>query len=296
MYDIGLVGLDTSHAEAFAEVMEEMEAMSVHAVWDSNDVRSEEFVESFCDKYDASHHTEVETLTSEIDAAMVLTVDWETHAPLASTFLQADIPTMIDKPITGSLENIQQIRDSAQGTPMFGGSAVPYHHKFDDLPRGGADRTIFAAGFNDFFYYRVHLTDTVRYLADADWARVEPGEEPGTTADVAFENGLHATLRFDGSPKEGTFSVLDVGESTNVVEIDSGEEALTDMYVPFFERFESVIAGDCDDSARLYDSTTLLLAVENAVENDEVTTPDSTSLESICIESSEFVMEYDPYY
>lgn len=296
MFEIGLVGLDTSHAESFAEVFEEMEGLSVNAVWDSYDVRDKEYVESFCQTYDASEYAEVESLVPNVDAAMVLTVDWETHAPLASTFLDANIPTMIDKPVAGSQESINHIRGSAQETPLFGGSALPFHHKIDVLPRGGSNRTVFAAGFNDFFYYRVHLTDTIRYLADADWTRVAPSEEPGTTVDVSFENGLHATLRFDGSPEEGTFSLLDVGDRTKVVEIDSGRDALAKMYVPYLEHFESIIAGDSDDSERIYDSSSLLLAVESAIGTNEVITPESPALGSVSIDSSAFVMEYEPYY
>lgn len=296
MNDIGLVGLDTSHAEAFASVIEEMDQLSVHGVWDRNDVRSADYVDTFCERFGAIEYADIDELASAVDGAMILTVDWETHAPLASSFLGAGVPTMIDKPVTGSLESIETLRESAAGTPLFGGSAVPYHHQFEKLPRGGSDRTIYAAGFNDYFYYRVHLTDTVRYLADADWLQVAPSEEPGTTVDVTFENGIHATLRFDGSPQEGTFSVLDVADTTNVVEIDSNEEALADMYAPFLEQFHSVVVGECDELARVYDSTALLLAVELAVENHGVVTPDSDALDTVCIESSEFVMDYDPYY
>lgn len=296
MNDIGLIGLDTSHAEAFADVIEDMDQMAVHGVWDGNDVRSEDYVDSFCGTYDAIRYYSIDELASSVDGLMILTVDWETHAPLASSVLQAGVPTMIDKPVAGSLDNIERIQDNVDGTPIFGGSAVPYHQDFATLPRGGADRTIYAAGYNDFFYYRVHLTDTVRFLADADWLRVAPSEEPGTTVDVTFENGIHATLRFDGSPENGAFGVLDVADATNVVEIDSTQETLSEMYVPFLDRFQTVIAGECDESARIFDSATLLLAVEIAVENHEVVTPASDSLASVRIESSEFVMDYDPYY
>lgn len=296
MYDIGLVGLDTSHAEAFAGVIAEMDELTVHGVWDSNEVRCPEYVDSFCTRYNATQYASVEELTSAVDAAIVLTVDWELHAPLAATCLRADVPTMIDKPVTGSVANVKRIRESAGDTPLFGGSAIPYHHEFEQFPLGGTTRSIYAAGFNDFFYYRVHLTDAVRYLADADWTHVTPSDDPGTTVDVAFENGIHATLRFDGSPQNGTFSILDVGETTNVAQIQSDRETLAEMYTAYLDRFQSVIAGERDESARIFDSTTLHLAVEHAIENRQRVTTTSEALAAVSIGSREFVGTYDPYY
>lgn len=296
MCEIGLIGLDTSHAEAFADVIADVDRTSVRGVWDSNEVRSADYVDSFCERYGATRYRTVDELASSVDAAMVLTVDWERHAPLAATCLEVGVPTMIDKPVAGSMACIERIRESAGNTPIFGGSAVPYHADLQSRPFGGEERSIYAAGFNDFFYYRVHLTDTVRFLADADWRRVAPSDDPGTTVDVTFENDIHATLRFDGSPQDGTFSVLDVAATTEVVKIDSAEETLSEMYARFLDQFQSVVAGERDESARIFDSTTLLLAVELAVENREVVTPTSDSLESVRIESTEFVMDYDPYY
>jgi hypothetical protein len=296
MYDVALVGLDTSHAEAFASVIAEMDQMTVHGVWDSNDVRSPADVDAFCARHDATRYASVEDLAAAVDAAMVLTVDWELHAPLATTCLDADLPTMIDKPVTGSVANVERIRAHAGATPLFGGSAIPYHTAFESFPLGGEARSLYAAGFNDFFYYRVHLTDTVRFLADADWTHVEPSDDPGSTVDVRFENGVHATLRFDGSPDGGTFSVLDVGETTNVAQIESDRETLSELYTAFLERFQSVVAGERDDSARIFDAATLLLAVELALDADQPVTPTSDALAAVRIESREFVVDYAPYY
>lgn len=296
MYDIGLVGLDTSHAEAFADVIAEMDRMTVHGVWDDNEVRSPAYVDDFCAQHNATQYASVEELASAVDAAMVLTVDWELHAPLAGTCLRAGVPTMIDKPVTGSVASVDRIRESAGETPLFGGSAIPYHTAFERFPLGGPDRSIYAAGFNDFFYYRGHLTDTVRFLADADWTHVAPSDDPGSTVDVAFENDMHATLRFDGSPEDGTFSLLDIGETTNVAQIESDRETLEELYTAYLERFRAVVAGERDESARILDATTLLLAAELAVEEEQHVTPTSDALATASIKSSEFVVEYDPYY
>jgi hypothetical protein len=296
MTDIGIVGLDTSHADAFAGVLDNMDGVTVSGVWDDNDVRDDEYIESFCAEYHARRYEDLNDLSAAVDAVMVLTVDWESHVPFATTFLDDGLPTMVDKPVTGSLAEVSALGRAATNARLFGGSAVPFHSSFSDFERGGTDRTLYAAGYNDFFYYRAHLTDTVRLLADADWSRVTPGDEPGTTVDVGFENGTHATLRFDGSPEDGTFSVLDVGEKTNSVSIEGNQDALTEMYIPFMESFRAVIDGERDDTTRLLDSATLLLAVELAIEIEAEVTPDSEHLATVSVDSSDFLSEYDPYY
>lgn len=304
MHTIGLVGLDTSHAAAYAEVLAERDQLALHGVWDDdagrdwddNASRDVDSIESFCEQFGAVSYDSLDALVAAVDAVMILSVDWERHASLAATSLNASVPTMVDKPVVGSMQDLEHIRSSAGATPLFGGSALPYHGAIEALPRGGTNRSIFAAGYNDFFYYRVHLTDTVRHLADADWRRVEPSAHPGTTVDVTFENGVRATLRFDGNPHEGTFSFLDVADDTTVVQLGDDEGTLEEMYTNYIDRFQGVITGQRDESARLFDASSLLLAVELAIESGEEITSRSDALESVAIGSSSFVAEYEPYY
>lgn len=299
MIDIGIVGLDTSHGEAFAETIRELPGMTVVGVWDGGDVRDDQYVEAFCDKYDTRRFTSVEDLTDYVDAAMVLTVDWETHSSLAIPFLEVGVPVLIDKPIAGNLAHLKALRTACKSNTdaaLFGGSAVPFHDQFADLPRGGDDRTIYAAGYNDFFYYRVHVTDTIRSLANDDWVEVVPSAGPGTTVDIRFDNGIYATIRLDGSTENPTFGILDVAASTRAVELNVGRDTLGEMYGPYLRTFRDVVRGERDDTDRLLDAGSLLLAVETALETGRSVTPDSDALANTSIPAAEFVEAYDPYY
>ncbi|MFC6734131.1 hypothetical protein [Haladaptatus sp. GCM10025893] len=120
--------------------------------------------------------------------------------------------------------------------------------------------------------------------------------EPGTTVDVEFENHTHATLRFDGSPDDGMFSVLDVGETTNAVAIESNRDSLAAMYHPFIESFLDVVAGERDDTDRLLDAATLQLAVEATIDTGDAITPESEALAAISVDSAPFLADYNPYY
>lgn len=300
MLDVGILGLDTSHANAFAPIIDDRDDMRLHGIWDNRQVRDSAYVESFCEDHGATEYDDVEDMVGEVDAAMVLTVNWDTHRALAAQFLDAEIPTLIDKPIAGSYDDLLAIERAAADTPLFGGSAVPYADEFAALPRGTTDddrnRTIFAVGYNDYFYYRVHIVDVVRTLADAAWTEITPASAPGTSVDVRFENGVYATIRFDGDPSEGAFCVLDVGETTDAIKVESGEEALVEMYRTYLDAFAATARGERDDTDRVIDAGRLLLGVEAAIADGHTVTPGSAAVQDVHASGADFLADYQPYY
>lgn len=305
MLDVGIIGLDTSHPGGFAPLIDGHDDMQLSGVWDGLDVRDSEYVDSFCEEHNAQRYEEIDAMVDAVDAAMVLTVNWDTHASLAKPFLDAGIPTCVDKPLTGSLSDLRTLAEAAENAPLFGGSAVPFHREIASLQRGanqresiseGNERTIYAAGYNDYFYYRTHLAGIVRALADADWVEIRPAPEPGTTVDVRFENGVHATLRFDGSNEGGVFSLLDVGESTKAIQIQTGQDTFAMMYRPFIEAFCEAALGNRDDTRRVLNAGELALGAEAALSRERTVTPDSEELQAVRLDGTAFMKDYSPYY
>lgn len=296
MLDVGIIGLDTSHPGGFAPLIDGHDDMQLSGVWDGLDIRDSEYVASFCEEHGAQRYDEIDAMVDAVDAAMVLTVNWDTHASLAEPFLNAGIATCVDKPLIGSLSDLQALERAAENAPLFGGSAVPFHREIASLPRGGDERTIYGAGYNDYFYYRTHLVDIARALADADWREVRPAPEPGTTVDVRFENGVHTTLRFDGSDEGGVFSLLDIGETTQAIQIRTGKETLARMYRPFIEAFCEAALGKRDDTGRVLNAGELALAAEAALAGEETVTPDSDELQAVSLDGTAFMKDYSPYY
>ena len=295
MIEIGLIGLDTSHPEAFAGLLDERDDATVSAVWDGGAVRDDGYVREFCDEYGAKRYDEPTGMIGAVDAAMVLTVDWNTHRPLAVPFLEADVPTFIDKPIAGRREDIEALAAAAGGTPLFGGSAIPFHPALAEFPTAGRDRTIYCAGYNDPFYYGVHLTDTVSTLADDPWTVVSPQNRPEAVVDVEFENGSRATLQLDGPSDDGAFGILDVRDRTRTARIGNDSEEYERMYGRFIDAFVEAIRGERDGSARLLDGASLLLAVQTALETGEPVTPTHGKLGELHVDGEEFLADYAPY-
>ena len=297
MIDVGIIGLDTSHAEKFAELLSDREDATIAAVWDDGRVRDDAYAERFCESYDATRYDQAAAMVDHVDAAMVLTVNWDRHRPLAERFLDAGVPTFVDKPVAGSLEDVNALADAAArtDTPAFGGSAVPYHPSVEPIRSDGGPHDLFAGGYNGSFYYGVHLVDTVRRIAGADWTRVEPAPHRAAVS-VTFADGSAATLRFEGPAFDGAFALLDVGEAIRTASIPGTEAELYRMYEPFLEAFLEIVAGDRSTSPWIFDASRLLLAVQATLSNDTTVTPDSESLAAVSMDGEAFSHGYSPLY
>ncbi|MFC4439992.1 MULTISPECIES: Gfo/Idh/MocA family protein [Natrialbaceae] len=296
MIELGLLGLDTSHPETFASILDRAD-VSIAAVWDGGDVRERGYTREFCERYDASRYDDPHAMVDDVDAAMVLAVDWNAHRRLATPFLEAGVPTMIDKPLAGSVADVRAIERAAMrgGAPLFGGSSLPFHPSVSSLADTTTE-TAFSVGYGDSFYYGVHLVDSVRLLAGADWTRVAPNDGPGRVATIDFADGSAATLRFDGPDSDGTFGFLTVGERTQTVQVGSSTDELDRMYEPFLEEFLAAARGERDDRNRVVDSGILLIGVQTAFNTGESVTPDDSALTTTEISSDSFVAGYEPYY
>lgn len=297
MAELGILGLDTSHPETFASILDDRDDVTIGAVWDGGDVRDGEYAREFCERYDAIRYDDPRAMVDDVGAAMVLAVDWNAHPRLAAPFLEAGVPTMIDKPLAGSVADVTAIERAAirGGAPLFGGSSLPFHPAVSSLA-DTTPETAFSVGYGDSFYYGVHIVDTVRLLAGSDWTRITPADGPRRVATIDFADGSAATLRFDGPDDDGTFGFLTVGERTRTVQIGSSTDELERMYEPFLDGFLAAARGERDDRNRIVDSGILLLGVQVAFDTEEPVTPDAGALESAEIDSESFVASYEPYY
>lgn len=289
MFEIGIVGLDTSHSDTFAPLIDERGDADLSAVWDGRTVRSEADTDAFCDRFDATRYDDPEAMVTEVDAALVLTVDWGTHAAHAAPFLEAGVPTLVDKPVAGSLADVERLADAAwSGGALFGGSSIPFHPDLTD--RRGAGGSTSAVGYNDPFYYGAHAVDIVRAIAGADWDVVTPSSDPGTTVDVRFADDGHATIRLDGPPDTYEFGILNVSDDTFATTLVS--EKRNAMYEGYLDRFLQVARGEATERERVLDGAKLLLGVHAALETDRPVTPTCRTLHEFEAESAAFVAEY----
>jgi hypothetical protein len=138
---IGLIGLDTSHAPAFADLHNEPKAKDhvagarvVAAVpGGSADVESSwkrvpEYTETLVKKHNIRIHGTIEAMLKEVDAVMLLSVDGRPHLAQARPVIAARKPLFIDKPLAGSLRDGAEIFRLAQEAhvPVFTSSSLRF--------------------------------------------------------------------------------------------------------------------------------------------------------------------------
>jgi predicted dehydrogenase len=167
---IGIVDLDTSHAEGFARVLREMPDVQMSAVYDSGDVRGPNFPEEFAARWEIPVVAkDLAEMIEHVDGVLVLGVNWDFHLPRARPFIEAGKAVFIDKPVAGRLRDLHTLRDlSAQhSAPLMGGSSQRYCAAVSALARRLPPRTTLDSAFvsgpgSTFFYYGSHTAELIQ--------------------------------------------------------------------------------------------------------------------------------------
>lgn len=306
MHEIGLLGLDSVHADTFARVLWKYHDARVTAVWDGGAVRDEEHFSEFCSRYGADGYETPEAMIDDVDAAIVSTLNWDTHVDLAIPFLEAGIPTLVDKPIAGNVPDIETMSESSEagGAVFFGGSAIPYQYEMQNLSDGVPNRTIHCSSYRGSIRYGPHAIDPIRKLVGANWTSVETIPAPGKSVAVQFENGSYATVRFDGPMADAGFGYLDIGDRMDVITIRSFSPSLPNaderdrelIYRAYLGRFLDNIDGIHSDSDWLFDSAKLLIAAQTALKHDDRIDRGDKRIRSFDRSGAELLRDYVPPY
>ncbi len=172
MIRFGLVGTNTSHARVFARIFNgdhqpggcppALPGGTVVAVWGKRDAP---VLADACGIGQVVR--EPEEMLSLVDAVLVVddTGGGASHADLARPFLQAGLPTFIDKPMTLDIADAIELFDLAErhGAPLMSASALRFAVELDGLcdrlPGLGDIRSVVSIGPGDWYYYGVHAVE-----------------------------------------------------------------------------------------------------------------------------------------
>lgn len=176
---IGIIGLDTSHAPAFTEVINTSEDEAYQnyrvvaafpegsQVIESSYSRIPEYTEAV-EELGVDIVDSIEELVDQVDAVLLLTNDGQQRVEQLQPVLEAGLPVFIDKPIAASLEDAVRIFDAAEeyGVPLFSSSSLRYAENALEVRGGEAiGEVLGATTFSpspfeehhpDFFWYGVH--------------------------------------------------------------------------------------------------------------------------------------------
>lgn len=181
---IGMIGLDTSHCLAFAEMLNKQTPAPEFAGFrlvlvypkGSPDIESSvSRVPEYTTKIKAlgvEICEDLDTMISQVDAVLLETNDGRPHLEQVLPVLKAHKPVFIDKPIAGSLTDAIAIFELAKQykTPVFSSSSLRFSKAVQEIRNGSIGKITgcdtyspcsLEATHPDLFWYGIHGCETL---------------------------------------------------------------------------------------------------------------------------------------
>lgn len=234
MIKVGIIGLDTSHAPAFAKLLNAAEpepqyaGCRIVAAYPQGSRTIESSVKRV-PQYTADvkvHGVEIvdsiEALLERCDAVLLESNDGQVHLEQALPVLKAGKRLFIDKPIAASLPHAIAIFKAAEkyNTPVFSCSSLRYTKKMAEATSGTHGKIFGADSYSpcalepshpDFYWYGIHGVEPLFTLLGPECKNVTRTTAPGTDFIVGlWHDGRIGSVRGtrDGTHSYGTTAFL----------------------------------------------------------------------------------------
>ena len=137
IFKLGLIGTDTSHAGAFANLLNggTVQGAKIVAAYkggspdiESSRSRVDKYADELKTKWGVEIVNDIPTLASKVDGILLLSLDGRTHLSQFRAVLAAKKPVFIDKPLASTLADAREIARLAKdaGVPWFSASSLRY--------------------------------------------------------------------------------------------------------------------------------------------------------------------------
>lgn len=173
MLRIGMVGVNTYHAEAFTRIFNggpdespRIDGARITHVWPGEHSERLDELETMLGPYDVRVAGTAD-LIDAVDGVLILddTDGGARHAALATPFLFAGMPVFVDKPMTTDYAEAAHLFEVAEqhNAPLFSSSALrfPVEIDRDAIAALGKLSSIVSIGPGEWFYYGVHAVEVV---------------------------------------------------------------------------------------------------------------------------------------
>lgn len=252
MYKVGMVGVNTYHAEAFTRIFNggggdepRINNARITHVWAGDHSERLAELEAMLGPYD-NVATAQEELIDAVDGVLVIddSDGGGNHRELATPFIEAGMPIFIDKPMTTDFADAIALFDLAEkhNTPLFSCSALRFPVELDQdaVDALGKISSIVSVGPEEWFYYGVHAVEVMGTITSDQPESVHRFALPEKDiAVVTYESGLAGvvmTLR----DAEYIFEVSVYGEKgAYSFRVDDGMGFYTNEMKAFVEMIET---------------------------------------------------------
>jgi predicted dehydrogenase len=173
----GLLGVNTSHADAFSRIFNGtaddaalIDGSEITAIWGNDLARIDELATKH---HIANRIANPNDMLGLVDAVLVVddTNGGAVHADLARPFLEAGMPVFVDKPMTTDYADAVALFEIAgrTGAPLLSCSALRFAVELESarekLAQIGRLSSIVSVGPGDWFYYGVHAVELLGAVA-----------------------------------------------------------------------------------------------------------------------------------
>jgi Oxidoreductase family, NAD-binding Rossmann fold len=244
---IGLVDLDTSHPQAWLPILRDL-GYTVAGVYDGGTVYPAGYARDFAREtgiplvFDS-----VEEMAAhpDIHIAIVHSCDWDLHVGRTAPFAAQGKAVLVDKPIAGRLDDLNQFRMwNSAGTRIAGGSSLRYAPEVlafnAHVERQGKPRALLVGCGVDEFNYGIHaFSMVVGMLGSGIEAARHVGFQQGLQqVELTWQDGGKATLLIGGEAWLPFFATAVHAQSVEHVQAspDTLYRALLEHVMPYLSR------------------------------------------------------------
>lgn len=207
MKKLGIIGAENSHSAAVARACNELKAvpMRVPMIWGENS----KFAEAAAER--GSIPTIVKNwrdMLGQVDGVMIDHRHPQPHYEVAKFFIEAGVPTFVDKPMTYSLSDGIKLLNLAKKTktPVITFSSIPmasaYQQFKKDLKKMGRIHSFASTGpastrskYGGIFFYGIHQVDAIIEIMGTDVKSAYLQEiKPNGIGVIAYKDGSIATM------------------------------------------------------------------------------------------------------
>lgn len=287
MIRIGIVGSDNSHADAFSQMLNIADSQTgefaypdvrVTAIFGLDEKRTAEVALDGKIEHIVKDPSE---MIGMVDAVMVVFRHGGLHAKYALPFIEAGIPTWIDKPFCIDEDEVRQLIAASKKhhTLITGGSTCKYTYDVQmarETVTGNGRIGKFRTGvinfpaeldseYGGFYFYAGHLSEMALETFGWDMKRVTAREKNGVVTAIAEYDDYQITMNF--IPENNFYYVILYGDNGVVTrEID-----LAICYKLAFEKFYQMLkTGKMPVSyGNIFKPVALLNAIEKSYKTNE---------------------------
>jgi len=257
---VGMIGLDTSHCEAFTKILNEpnpepdFAGFRVVAAYPqgSKDIESSASripkITEDIKKYNVKIVASIDELLEQVDVVLLETNDGRLHYEQALPVLKAGKRLFIDKPVAASLADTVAIFKAAKkyNTPVFSSSSLRFMPAVQDIAKGNTVGKVLGADtfspctiektHPDLFWYGIHGVETLFTIMGRGCRQVVRVHEDGTDVAVGtWQDGRIGTFRGTRTGKYDLGGTAFGEKGNSQFSADGGYEPLLKEIVKFFK-------------------------------------------------------------